>query len=120
MCYCVSVESDTQSFILYHYELADKHLGEGRIYQVAVRLGDRGRRLGERHWGLQLERGSGGGEKLGGSHHVIHQPPVLLLRQTLTNTVTLREDTHMITVLWIRLVVNPAAGAVQSCAIKDT
>ena len=76
---CVSVESNVQGFILYHVELADKHLGEGRIHQVAVGLGDSGRWLSQCHWRLQLERGSGGGEELGGSGHVIHQSLILLL-----------------------------------------
>lgn len=57
-----------------------------------VALRGRRRRLCETYLVLQLERGGGRGEELGGSHHVIQQPLVLLLRQALADTVTLRED----------------------------
>lgn len=73
------MESNPRGFILHHGELADKHLGEGGIHQVAVRLGDRGWWLSESHMWLQLKRGGRRGEKLGGSHHIIYQPSILLL-----------------------------------------
>lgn len=75
----VSVEPDVQRFVLHRDELAHKHLGEGRVHQVTVRLGDGRRRLGERHRGLQLQGGGRGRQELRGSRHVIHQPLMLLL-----------------------------------------
>lgn len=91
------MESDAQGFVLYHGELADKHLGGDGIHQVAVGLGDRRRRLCESHRRL-LERGSGRRKKLGGSCYVINQAPILLLRQTLPNTISLRKNKGMINI----------------------
>lgn len=92
-----SVESDAQGFVLHRDEPAHEHLGEGRVHQVAVGLGDGGRRLGEGHRGLQLERGGRGRQEVGGARHVVHQPLVLLLRQALADAVALRERGQMST-----------------------
>lgn len=72
------MKADAQSFVLHCGELAHKHLGSGGVHQVVVALGDGRRRLCQHHGGLQLE-GGGRREELGGLHHVIQQPLILLL-----------------------------------------
>lgn len=109
------MEPDAQSPTLHHVKLTDKHLGERRIYQVAVGLAGRRWRLSESHRRLQLERRNRRRKELGGSDHVIHQTSILQLWQALTNTVPLRpRHTGLLLPLW------QTAGGFYTCAIKYT
>lgn len=119
----VSVESQAHGFTLHRGELADKHLAEGRIHQVAIGLGDGGRRLGEGHCWLQLETGGRRGEELGGSRHVVDQSTILLLGQTLPNTVSLRKNMTIVTLSHRELTVynrvSPLCLVLLSAAVRS-